>query len=130
RTPGLTHTPILTIQIVLGLAGNAALLLNPGLFALISDPNRPSGDLAAADGVMGWLTFALNAVVVCLHLRLTRMRGGAHVLGGLGVAAVILVACTGSNCDDKQHWLRYHVLMLGFVVLGRVIPALRWIQAR
>src|SRR5262249_13682671 len=44
--------------------------------------------------------------------------------------AVILVACTASNWDVHQDWLTYHVLMLGFVVLGGVMLAIGWLEAR
>ncbi len=79
---------------------------------------------------MGWATLGANALAVCLHLRLTRMRGGAHVLGGLGVGAVILSAFTAARWDTPESWLAYHVLMLAFVVLGGVMLAGGWLSAR
>ena len=130
RPPGLAQFPLLTIQIILGLAGNVALLFNPDLFALIRDPGHLPSTVSLADGMMGWATLGANALAVCLHLRLTRMRGGANVLGGLGVGVVILSAFTAARWDTPESWLAYHALMTGLVVLGGAMVAGGWLSAQ
>jgi hypothetical protein len=110
RPPGVTATPLLSVQVFLGLAGNAVLLVQPAFLALVWTPGDLPRSVVDADGLAGWLTLGVTAAVAWAQLRLTRMQGGMQVLGSLGLGAGVLAACTAAHWD-QGNWLAYHVLM-------------------
>src|SRR5262249_37188884 len=86
--------PLLTVQVLLVLAGTAALLAGPAC-ALVAAPGAPL-DTAIRDagGRWGWLTVLL-ALAPAAWLFGHRLAGGlVHVVGGLAVGVGVLVACS------------------------------------
>src|SRR5262249_17740401 len=114
RPAGIARAPLLSFQLLLALAGNAVLLVNPGFVAVLVSPGERAPSVAEADGLWGWLTLGMSAVLAVAHLRLTGMHGAVNVLGALGVAAGVLAACTAAPWDTEGEWLAYHVLMVGW----------------
>jgi hypothetical protein len=120
RPPGLRGAPLLSVQALLGLAGNAVLLGQPAFLGIIWTPGALPPGVVAADGVAGWATLVLTAVVALVQLRITRMEGAAQVLGSLGLAAGVLLACTAAHWD-RGDWLTYHTLTASWGALAVVM---------
>jgi hypothetical protein len=117
RPPGVTAAPLLSLQALIGVVGNAVLLLSPAVVELVWHPEDLPASVAEADGWSGWLTLLATAVVAVVQLRVTRMHGGVQVLGSLGLAAGVLAACTAARWDTHD-FLAYHVLMAAWVALA------------
>ncbi|MFL5863946.1 MAG: hypothetical protein ACJ780_24775 [Solirubrobacteraceae bacterium] len=54
RPPGVTATPLLSVQVFLSLAGNAVLLIQPAFLALLWTPGNLPPSVFDADGLSGW----------------------------------------------------------------------------
>ncbi len=124
--PGLPGGWLLTVQIGLALAGNAALLVGP-VSAVISDPSNLPPFVAETGRVLGWLALLLTTAVAAWGARRTPGGLTAALLVGCGLGAGVLAACSAARWDHG-HWLAYHVLMaswglvaifLGMAVLQR-----------
>jgi hypothetical protein len=129
RPPGITAAPLLSIQTFVGLLGTAVLLLSPALVALVWTPGHLPPKVGDADGVEGWLTLLAASGVAVIQLRVTRMHGGAHVLGSLGVGIGVLAACTAARWDHGD-FLAYHVLLGAWVLLAALMLAGGWLDGR
>src|SRR5262249_21341449 len=129
RPRGLARAPLLGVQVMLMLAGNAVLLLDPALFALVRSPGAVPASVADADGLMGWLTLGLSALAVLAHLGLTHWHEGVRVPGSLGVAAGVLLACTAAHFDAGD-WLSYHPLTMAWAGLATLFLAVGWREDR
>jgi hypothetical protein len=134
RPRGLARAPLLGIQAILMLTGNAVLLLDPALFTLVRWPGGPFDTppldtVTAADGVMGWLTLGVSALAVLGYLRVTHWHEGSHVLASLGVAAGLMLACTAANFDQGD-WLAYHTLMMAWTGVAALFLSVAWRQDR
>jgi hypothetical protein len=130
--PSLRRSPLLSLQVLVGLLGNLVLVVNPSLLYLLLHPGAnlsESNIVREADGVWGWLTLGLTAVTAVAHWRLTRIQAGVHVMASLGVAAGVMTAFTSSRWDDGN-WLSYHVLMFSWLLVGAVILFLGWLESR
>src|SRR5262249_18063627 len=114
RPDGVTGAPLLTVQVLIALIGTAALLVNPALLGLVLSPDNVPDSVIEADGIWGWMTLLAATAVALGHVRLTRMHGGAHIIGSQGMAAGIMAACTAAQWDNGQ-WLAYHILTLGWL---------------
>jgi hypothetical protein len=117
RPPGLKASPLLSVQAFLGLAGNVVLLGQPAFLGIIWTPSELPSSVIAADGLAGWLTLGMTAVVALVQLAITRMKGGAQVLGTLGLGAGVLLACTAAHWDHGD-WLAYHTLSVSWGALA------------
>ncbi|MCI0461466.1 MAG: hypothetical protein L0Z62_31330 [Gemmataceae bacterium] len=128
-SPAPAPSPLLGIQVILGLAGNAVLLIEPCV-RLIADPTRVHDHVKQAGGEWGWLALVTATAAALWHLGQTRARAGLNLLCGVTLAAGVLAACTGARMHPEDGWLAYHVLMTGWALAGGVILAAGWLSAR
>ncbi len=129
--PGWRESPLLSLQVFLGLAGNVILLFNQALLAIVAAPGELPDSVAQAGNFWGWLAFGLTALVTILHWRVTRLPAGVHVVASLGMAAGVLAACTVKGWEwDNGNWLTYHVLTQSWLLVGAVMLLLGWIESR
>src|SRR5205823_10908615 len=91
RRPGPVMAPLLSVQVALGLAGNAALLLGPAA-ALIAEPGAVSASVQQAGTGWGWLALLAALVAAVWYVGRTLARGAVHILCGLGLALGVLAA--------------------------------------
>jgi hypothetical protein len=113
--PPWDRAPLLTAQVALGLAGNAA-LLGEAVARLVLDPGDVHEHVRQAGGPWGWVALLAGGAVSAWYLRLRRARGAGICAGGLSVAA--LAACTAAVWDTEHRWLAYHVLTVGWALTG------------
>src|SRR5262249_47809644 len=115
---------LLSVQVLLGLIGNAVLLVRPAVEMSLTPGQAPPGTEQIRQ-VTGWLALAGAILASAWYLRLCRSRLTVHVLGGLELALGVLVACTFGG-GDAAAWLAYHTLMLSWVAMGAVALVVGW----
>jgi hypothetical protein len=114
---GLRSVPLLSLQVLLGLVGNAALLVGPAVW-LILEPGNLAPAVIQAGSVWGWLSLLAALAAAVWHVGQTLARAGLHVLCLLGLGVGILAACTAAPWDDHHRWLAYHTLMAAWALTG------------
>src|SRR5262249_26912265 len=110
------RAPLRGVQALLGLVGNAFLLVGPAVL-LMANPGELAPSIRQAGGVQGWLTLGLAALPAAWHFGRHLAPALAHLIGGTGLAVGVLVACTAAAIDDRP-WLAYHALIAGWAVVG------------
>jgi hypothetical protein len=113
RTAGVP----LAVQVALGCVGNILLLLLP-LLMLVVDPNLVPANLARVGDVWGWLALTLALAAAVWYFRQVEARMGVHLMGVLGLALGVLLACTVSR-GDAGNWLSFHVLTASWLIVGQ-----------
>jgi hypothetical protein len=121
---GLGSAPLLSVQVVLGLAGNVALLVGP-LAWLVIDPGDPVRSVQQAGELPGWLCLLAALAAAVWHVGRTPARGGAHVLCLLGLGVGVLAACTVARISPHG-WLAYHTLLFTWALAGTLTLAVGW----
>jgi hypothetical protein len=116
--------PLLALQVALGFVGNAVLLVVP-LNYLLVQPEALPGDLVRVGEVWGWAALVLAMVAAVWYLGQVAARLGAHLVGGLGLALGVLLACTASRWD-RGDWLSYHVLTASWTAVGMAFFLCGW----
>ncbi len=117
--PAPAEALLLSLQCLLLLAGNVALLVGP-LAGLIQQPERLFPLVEHAGLWPGWASLLLAMVVAWFYAGRVPAFAGVHLLGGLGLALGVQLACTAARWDD-QNFLAYHVLLVAWVLLGGVL---------
>jgi hypothetical protein len=117
--------PLLTVQVVLGLLGNAALLVGPGAH-LVLDPGQVDPIVLQAGEFWGWLSLLAALAAAVWHVGQTLARGAINVLCLLGLGIGVLAACTAGHWDSDGHWLAYHTLMAAWTFTAAVTLTLGW----
>ncbi len=125
RKTGRAGLPLVGVEVLLALVGNAWLLLDPPLLALIRSPQALPASVRAAGAWDFWLTFGVTALAACVTLHVRRPRFGVHVLGGLGVAFGVLLACTAAWADHGD-FLAYHVLLVAWTLQAALLVGAAW----
>lgn len=127
----LGQSPLLATQTVLPVIGNVLLLVVPVAWLLLT-PDRLSDDMTELMGQMaqapGWLALLLSAAAAAWYLRQAVPGNLLHVLGGLGLAAGVLLAChtTYVNVTDRPAWnlwMEYHTLIAAWTAVGSLLLA-------
>src|SRR5262249_11668641 len=108
--------PLLSLQILLAVAGNVAVLLGPAV-QLVRQPDPVHPQVLDAGLPWGWVALALTTAAAAWHAGRVLLRGRVHVLCALGVALAVLAACTAGHMD-RGNWLAYHVLTAGLALTG------------
>src|SRR5262249_43830138 len=116
--------PLLSLQIILAAAGNAALLIGPAVL-LVRQPAPIHDHVLAAGQPWGWVALFLATAAALWHAGQMLARGRLHVLCTLGLALGVLAACTMAWLD-RGDWLAYHVLMVGCALTGTATLAGGW----
>src|SRR5262249_24167878 len=88
-----TRTPLLNVQIVLALTGNAALLLTGGIL-IVSLPDALDPLVGQAGHLWGWVSLALGLSCAGLHVGRAGLSAAGHVAGCLVILLGLQVACT------------------------------------
>ncbi len=101
-------TPLLTCQTLLGLLGNAVVLIGPAL-SLIARPDVLDPSLIQAGRLWGWLTFAIAVLPAVWHFHRSLTLDVEHLVGILGLAIGVLAACTLADRLDSS-WIGYRTL--------------------
>jgi len=124
REWNLGDSPLLGVQTVLPVLGNAAILVLP-IYSLIVNPQELPLWMRDLSDPPGWLGLLLCAAAAAWYLYQTRAASLLHVLGGVTLGAGVLIACTssGTNIIWFGDWLEYHLLFTAcgaaaIVVLG------------
>src|SRR5207302_11139232 len=97
-------SPLLNVQVALGLAGNVVLLLSPALRLVLSPAGWPEVDRDAvlqAGEAAGWLALLAAVAASLWHLRQTVAQTSVHMLCGLGLALGVLLACTAGRWEGQ-----------------------------
>ena len=114
--------PLLGVQVALGIAANAVLVLLP-LAALVIDPGSPlPAALRRVGGGDGWLALALAAAAALVYVGRSSPHGRLAAVALTALAACVLAACL-VGLRDTGDWLSYHVFLSGWTVLGLALPA-------
>lgn len=115
-TPSLRASPLLYLQILLIVAGNAGLLA-AGAFRLFIEPHTTATGLAALGEPPAWLAL-LSLVSACIWWTAqSAPRRLTHVLaaGGLGLGVLVAYSLEAAG---PQSWLRYHALLATWAISG------------
>ncbi len=117
REWNLTDSPLLAVQTVLPILGNAAILVLP-VFSLIVHPQGLPLWMRDFSDPPGWLGLLLCAAAAAWYLYQTRAGSLLNVLGGVTLGGGILFACTASGANIKPHgdWAEYHLLFTAWTV--------------
>jgi len=118
--------PLLTVQVALGLLGNAVLLIGP-MSELLIHPGTIGGDVAQAGTVWGWLSLLGALAAAVWHVGQTVARGSVHVLCVLGLGLGVLAACTVGRWDT-HNWLAYHTLTVAWALTAVAALAIGWLS--
>ncbi|MGD0381948.1 MAG: hypothetical protein ABSA77_00405 [Thermoguttaceae bacterium] len=120
----LADSPLLAVQTVLPVLGNAAILILP-VFSLIVHPQGLHPWMRDFSDPPGWLSLLFCAAAAAWYLYQTRAGSLLNVLGGITLGAGVLFACTASGANIGRHgeWQEYRLLFTAwaaaaFVVLG------------
>jgi hypothetical protein len=119
-----TAGPLLFLQIGIGCAASAVLLLVPLAFLVLTPGQLPPG-LESFGAPWGWLAFGLAVAAAFWHLDQAAARIGAHLVGALGMALGVLMACTLARWDTGN-WLTYHALMAAWTLAGATLLVGGW----
>jgi len=125
REIGLRESPLLAVQTLLPVLGNAALLAAPLPWLLGASSYLPEGMAQLAEWP-GWLGLLLTAAAAAWYLRQVRPEGLMHVLGGLSLGGGILAACaatTANGLNGPRPWLELHTLMTAWAAAALVVLA-------
>lgn len=119
---------LFSLQIVLCVAGNVVLLVRPAVL-LIGEPKPLHAHVAEAGSFLGWLTLLLTMAAAGWYAGRLLARGRVHVLGTLGLALAVLVACTVANVAGDG-WLAYRTLTVGWALTGAAALRGGWRASR
>ncbi len=117
--PALAEALLLSLQCLLVLAGNVALLVGP-LAWLIQEPRFALPLVKLAGHWPGWASLLLALAVAWFYAGRVPAFTGVHLLGGLGLALGVQLACTAARWDE-QDFLAYHVLTVAWAMLGGIL---------
>ncbi len=124
REWNLADSPLLAVQTLLPVLGNAAILILP-VYALLVHPQGLPQWMHDFSDPPGWLSLLLCAAAAAWYLYQTRAASLLNILGGATLGAGVLFACTASGADigGQSQWQEYHLLFTAwaaaaFVVLG------------
>ncbi|MGA2798300.1 MAG: hypothetical protein ABSE63_12020, partial [Thermoguttaceae bacterium] len=124
REWNLADSPLLAVQTVLPVLGNAAILCLP-VYSLLVHPQGLPQWMRDFSDPPGWLALLVCAAAAAWYLYQTRAGSLLHVLGGVTLGAGVLIACTASGSDTggNGQWQEYYLLFTAwaaaaFVVLG------------
>ena len=122
REWNLTDSPLLAVQTVLPVLGNAAILVLP-VFSLLVHPQGLPLWMRDFSDPPGWLGLLLCAAAAAWYLYQTRAGSLLHVLGGVALGAGVLIACTASGTNIGRHsdWLEYHLLFTSWAAAAIVV---------
>ena len=113
--------PLLGLQVAIGLAVNALLVMLP-LAALVFDPGSPlSPSLALVGGIGGWVPLVLAGEAALVYCERSVPRGRLAIGMLSALAACVLAACFATRWDTGN-WLSYHVLLFGWGLTCLVVP--------
>lgn len=130
----LGQSPLLAAQTATAIVGNVVILVVPALWLTLSPGHLPgwiTRPMAQVSDLPGWLGLLLAAAAAAWYLRQVLPGNLLHVLGGLGLGAGVLAACSTTDLGDRggSAWLPYHTLttawaavglsLLGLALLGR-----------
>ncbi|MGA2061922.1 MAG: hypothetical protein ABSG67_15660, partial [Thermoguttaceae bacterium] len=124
REWNLADSPLLAVQTILPVLGNAAILVLP-VYSLLVHPQGLPQWMHDFSDPPGWLALMLCAAAAAWYLYQTRPGSLLHVLGGLTMGAGVLIACMASaaNIGGNTQWQEYHLLFTAwagavFLILG------------
>ena len=126
REMTLGESPLLAVQVLLPVAGNLLLAVQPVAWLMYT----PSGLPQWMDGLatpQGWIGLLLAAAAAAWYLRQTRAGSLLHVLGGLAIGAGVLSACrVAAICRPTatDAWVAYHVLTTAWAAAGLTVFAI------
>jgi hypothetical protein len=118
----LADSPLLAVQTVLPVLGNAAILVLP-VFSLIVHPQGLPPWMRDFSDPPGWLALLLCAAAAAWYLYQTRAGSLLNVLGGVTLGAGVLFACTASGANIGRHgeWQEYHLLFTAWAAAAFVV---------
>ena len=99
----LADSPLLAVQTVLPVLGNAAILVLP-VYSLLVHPQGLPQWMHDFSDPPGWLALLLCAAAAAWYLYQTRAGSLLHVLGGVTLGAGVLIACTASGSEYRRTW--------------------------
>ncbi len=121
--------PLLGVQVALGLAANAVLILLP-LATLVIDPGSTlSLELRRVGDGGGWLALVLATAAALIYMGRSLPSGRLPIITLTALAACILAACFAGRWDTGD-WLSFHVLLTGWTVVGLAVPAVAFFSPR
>ena len=96
------------------------LVIVPAAFGLVVLPDFVGNGTSAADGVLGWLSFAVTLIALAWFARTREQKVSAIALAHVLWAVACLIAFGVAN---KSGWLGLHVLTVGATVVTAVMVA-------
>ncbi|MFH1267196.1 MAG: hypothetical protein ABIK89_15820, partial [Planctomycetota bacterium] len=116
----LGTSPLLAVQTLLAVAGNALLVAVP-VARLLEMPASLPGWAAQLAEPPGWIALGLAAGAAAWYLRQVAPRSLFHAVGGLGLALGVLITCSTAGAGPRfapADWLSYHVLFTSWAAVG------------
>jgi hypothetical protein len=127
-----TTSPLLALQVSLGVEGNAVLLALP-LLALLADPAAPlPAELLPVGRLTGWLALLVAVLPALWYCRLALPPAAVHVTAVGGLLLGVVAACAVKPAGPPtgwDAWLPHHVLTLTWTLLGLLLLAAGWAGA-
>ncbi|MFH1924336.1 MAG: hypothetical protein ABIP48_31175, partial [Planctomycetota bacterium] len=116
----LGTSPLLAVQTLLAVAGNAVLVAVP-VARLLEMPASLPGWAAQLAEPPGWIALGLAAGAAAWYLRQVAPGSLFHAVGGLGLAVGVLITCSTAGAGPRfahADWLSYHVLFTSWAAVG------------
>jgi hypothetical protein len=121
-------SPLLAVQVLIGLASNVGLLGLPFLWFVLFPLGPFAAELAVPGEPWGWLALVATACTAGWYGEQAIPSLRLPVIALFGLAAGVLAACSLSPFDTGN-WLCYHGLTTAWCMTGLVLLAGGWISA-
>ncbi len=127
RETSPSGSPLMTLQLALGLVAQSALLAWSAL-RLFATPGAVPRDVMQVGAVLGWVGLGL-AVAATARARGETRALDIRMVSGAGLALSVMLASAAGHWD-RGDWLAYHILTAGSAMTGLAVVAFLWPDTR
>jgi hypothetical protein len=123
REMRLSSSPLLALQITLGMLGNLLVLGNAFLL-LVFNPANPAAEVEQAGQAGGGVALLLPMAAAFWYAVRASLPRRFFLLASHALLIGVLAACAASPWDTTGDWLSYHILLVSWATAGLLVLAL------